>query len=79
MKTELNKIFCKACKQEIFQLPLSVDHKYYLYGAMKSDLKLFAANKIQSEFGLNKVEAQSIVNHLNTPFGKCCNCGFNEL
>lgn len=79
MKTELDKNICKACKQEIIQLPLTIEQKYYLYGAMKSDLKLFAANKIQSDFGLNKVEAQSILEHLNSPFGKCCNCEFDEL
>jgi len=79
LKTELHRKFCKACKQEIIQLPLTVEQKYYLHGAMKSDLKLFAANKLKSEFGLNKVEAESVLEHLNSPFGKCCNCEFDEL
>jgi len=70
---------CNVCNRNIVHLELTKEQKYYLVGAIKQDLKLFAARKISSEFGLTKDESNIIIEHLNYPYGKCTNCNFDKL
>lgn len=70
---------CKICKENVIQLNFSIEQKYYLFKAIKQDMKLFAESRICSDFKLTIPESKTIVKHLNTPFGKCSNCKYDKL
>lgn len=70
---------CKICKKEVVLLDLSDEQKYFILGAIKQDLKLFAKNKICSDYKLDESAAEVIIEHINADFGKCSNCEFDKL
>ena len=73
------KKLCNVCQREVVKLDLSFEQKYYLFNAVKKDLKLFAKNKICSDFKLDDSEAEIILEHFNSSYGKCSNCEYDSL
>lgn len=79
MCTKINAKRCKVCNKEVIQLSLTAQKQYYLFGVMKQDFKLFATNRLCAEFGLYPSQAETVIEHLNTPYGKCINCEYDTL
>jgi hypothetical protein len=69
---------CKKCGWEIVDLNFSEEQRLEICGLIEQDLKLFAVNKLISDFGIGHARAKGIVLHLNK-FGKCHNCNFVDL
>ena len=40
---------------------------------------MFALDKLCSSLGLNESQAKIVVEHMNTPYGKCINCVYDKL
>ncbi len=69
---------CEMCDWEVIKLDLSAELKIELWSLMYQDLRLFAARKLEDQFGVSHDDAEIIVMHLNQS-GQCNQCNFDGL
>lgn len=71
--------FCKKCNLNITIPTLTEEEKLELYALKDSNFSLFFIDKIMKISSLNSKEAKILNKHLNTNYGKCFNCNYDNL